>query len=153
MQQWLHLCPYELVVDAYTKDDAEFLPKGDRYDSLRICVGQQLLDNLFKTNLFMVGCGANGCENLKNLALIGVGAKGNLIVTDNDLIEKSNLNRQFLFRPEHIRKPKSEIAVRAVKDINPSIEGIAMQSCCRCHCGLCGNVKTDQGSFITVGYV
>jgi len=26
-----------------------------------------------------------------------------LVVTDNDLIEKSNLNRQFLFRPEHIR--------------------------------------------------
>jgi len=26
-----------------------------------------------------------------------------LVITDNDLIEKSNLNRQFLFRPHHIR--------------------------------------------------
>ena len=26
-----------------------------------------------------------------------------LTITDNDLIEKSNLNRQFLFRPNHIQ--------------------------------------------------
>ena len=26
-----------------------------------------------------------------------------LTITDNDLIEKSNLNRQFLFRPHHIQ--------------------------------------------------
>ena len=26
-----------------------------------------------------------------------------MTVTDNDLIEKSNLNRQFLFRPHHIQ--------------------------------------------------
>ena len=26
-----------------------------------------------------------------------------ITITDNDLIEKSNLNRQFLFRPQHIQ--------------------------------------------------
>ena len=42
---------------------------------------------------------------LKNYALLGVGTsdKGQITITDNDLIEKSNLNRQFLFRPQHIR--------------------------------------------------
>lgn len=29
-----------------------------------------------------------------------------MTVTDNDLIEKSNLNRQFLFRPYHIQVRK-----------------------------------------------
>ena len=42
---------------------------------------------------------------LKNYALLGIGTadKGQITITDNDLIEKSNLNRQFLFRPQHIR--------------------------------------------------
>ena len=52
-----------------------------------------------------VGAGAIGCELLKNLAMMGVGAspEGAVYVTDMDIIEKSNLNRQFLFRPWHIQ--------------------------------------------------
>jgi ubiquitin-activating enzyme E1 len=49
--------------------------------------------------VFVVGAGAIGCELLKNLALLGV---GDVTVTDNDTIEKSNLNRQFLFREKDI---------------------------------------------------
>lgn len=35
---------------------------------------------------------------LKNYAMLGVGTsdKGLVIVTDNDIIEKSNLNRQYV---------------------------------------------------------
>ena len=52
-----------------------------------------------------VGAGAIGCEILKNFAMMGVGAspEGAVYVTDMDIIEKSNLNRQFLFRPWHIQ--------------------------------------------------
>jgi len=32
-----------------------------------------------------------------------MGVAGKLTITDHDLIEKSNLNRQFLFRPHHIQ--------------------------------------------------
>lgn len=51
-------------------------------------------------NLLKVGSGAIGCEMLKNFAMMGVGCDkdGLLLVTDMDSIEKSNLNRQFLFR-------------------------------------------------------
>ena len=51
--------------------------------------------------VLQVGAGAIGCEMLKNFAMIGLGCgeKGKVIVTDMDSIEKSNLNRQFLFRP------------------------------------------------------
>ncbi len=50
--------------------------------------------------LFKVGSGAIGCEMLKNFAMMGVGCGhgGHVYVTDMDSIEKSNLNRQFLFR-------------------------------------------------------
>uniref|UniRef100_A0A671MJE7 Ubiquitin-like modifier-activating enzyme 6 n=1 Tax=Sinocyclocheilus anshuiensis TaxID=1608454 RepID=A0A671MJE7_9TELE len=72
-----------------------------------------------------VGCGAIGCEMLKNLALLGVGLSrysGEICVTDPDLIEKSNLNRQFLFRPQHIQKPKSTTAAAATLEINPEMQ-------------------------------
>ena len=53
---------------------------------------------------FKVGAGAIGCELLKNFALSGLGAgeEGQIIVTDMDFIERSNLNRQFLFRSQDI---------------------------------------------------
>ena len=44
-----------------------------------------------------------------------------IIVTDHDRIEKSNLNRQFLFRENDISKLKSECAIKAVKSMNKSI--------------------------------
>jgi len=48
----------------------------------------------------MVGSGAIGCELLKNYAMLGLGtgSDGHIILTDPDVIEVSNLNRQFLFR-------------------------------------------------------
>ena len=64
----------------------------------------------------MVGAGAIGCELLKNYAMLGVGTgkatatqktAGQIVLTDPDIIEVSNLNRQFLFREKHLRKPKS----------------------------------------------
>ena len=63
----------------------------------------------------MVGAGALGCEYLKAFALMGVGTKslgGSITCTDNDNIEKSNLNRQFLFRNIDIGHSKSECACR-----------------------------------------
>uniref|UniRef100_A0A674MKI6 E1 ubiquitin-activating enzyme n=1 Tax=Takifugu rubripes TaxID=31033 RepID=A0A674MKI6_TAKRU len=72
-----------------------------------------------------VGCGAIGCEMLKNFSLLGVGlskSSGEVCITDPDLIEKSNLNRQFLFRPHHIQKSKSTTAAEATYDINPDLQ-------------------------------
>lgn len=42
---------------------------------------------------------------LKNFAMMGIGcsSEGKVVVTDMDLIEKSNLNRQFLFRPHDVQ--------------------------------------------------
>jgi len=59
-----------------------------------------LQEKLKQVNLFMVGAGALGCELIKAFALMGIGCstQGKVHVTDNDNIEVSNLNRQFLFR-------------------------------------------------------
>uniref|UniRef100_A0AAZ3SX91 Ubiquitin-activating enzyme E1 C-terminal domain-containing protein n=1 Tax=Oncorhynchus tshawytscha TaxID=74940 RepID=A0AAZ3SX91_ONCTS len=99
--------------------------RGDRYDGLRACIGETMCLELHKLRVFMVGCGAIGCEMLKNFALLGVGlakSSGEVCVTDPDLIEKSNLNRQFLFRSQHIQKPKSSTAAVATLEINPEMQ-------------------------------
>ncbi|XP_026575375.1 ubiquitin-like modifier-activating enzyme 6 [Pseudonaja textilis] len=125
LQQWLYIDALELVTFPEKAHDEEFLPRGDRYDALRVCIGDSLCQKLKNLNVFLVGCGAIGCEMLKNFALLGVGTgqeRGKVEITDPDLIEKSNLNRQFLFRPHHIQKPKSCTAAAATRSINPEIK-------------------------------
>ena len=60
----------------------------------------------------MVGAGALGCELIKAFALMGIGCseEGKVHVTDNDNIEVSNLNRQFLFRKGNVGHSKSATA-------------------------------------------
>lgn len=62
----------------------------------------------------MVGAGALGCELIKAFALMGIGCSptGKVHVADNDNIEVSNLNRQFLFRASNVGHSKSEVACR-----------------------------------------
>ncbi|XP_058497315.1 ubiquitin-like modifier-activating enzyme 6 [Solea solea] len=124
LQQWFYLDAIEVVGPLQSLSSEEFFPRGDRYDGLRACIGDSMCLELHKLRVFMVGCGAIGCEMLKNFALLGVGlaqSSGEVCVTDPDLIEKSNLNRQFLFRPHHIQKPKSSTAAEATCDINPDM--------------------------------
>lgn len=70
----------------------------------------------------MIGAGALGCEYLKMFSLMGLGLKstekGQVMVTDDDQIEVSNLNRQFLFRKENVGQAKSITAVNAVSQMN-----------------------------------
>ena len=65
-------------------------------------------------------------ELLKNFAMMGLGCdQGMVTVTDMDTIERSNLNRQFLFRNSDIGKSKSECAINAIKKMNPDFNGLA----------------------------
>lgn len=78
--------------------------QGSRYDAQVAVFGRGLQEKLQKLNLFLVGAGALGCEFLKNFALMGIATldSGVITVTDDDVIEKSNLSRQFLFRDWNI---------------------------------------------------
>ena len=62
--------------------------------------GKSVQHKLESLKAFLVGAGALGCEFFKNFASMGVstGDAGLVTVTDDDVIEKSNLSRQFLFR-------------------------------------------------------
>ncbi|CAB3408553.1 unnamed protein product [Caenorhabditis bovis] len=76
-------------------------------------------EKLANIKILLVGAGGIGCELLKNLALTGF---KKIDVIDLDTIDVSNLNRQFLFRREHVGQPKAKIAAEAVKSFCPSVE-------------------------------
>lgn len=70
-----------------------------------LCLKPLLMTFAFLFSSGKVGAGAIGCEHLKNFAMMGIGCSvaGQVFVTDMDTIEKSNLNRQFLFRPGDVQ--------------------------------------------------
>jgi ubiquitin-activating enzyme E1 len=119
MHQWLYYDLFEALHDSVPSDAA---PIGSRYDHQISIFGKAFQDKVGSQRWFMVGCGALGCEYLKAFALMGLGANGGEIeVTDNDRIEVSNLNRQFLFRAENVGHPKSVCAAAAAKRMNPAM--------------------------------
>lgn len=70
----------------------------------------------------MVGAGGIGCELLKNLVLTGF---GEIHIVDMDTIDLSNLNRQFLFGMQHIKKPKALVAKETAGKLNPNVKLVA----------------------------
>ncbi|KAF2924671.1 ubiquitin-activating enzyme E1 3 isoform X1 [Oryza sativa Japonica Group] len=114
----------------YPLDSEDIKPSNSRYDAQISVFGSKLQKKLEEANTFVVGSGALGCEFLKNLALMGVSCspKGKLTITDDDVIEKSNLSRQFLFRDWNIRQAKSTVAAAAASAINPNLCIDALQN-------------------------
>uniref|UniRef100_A0A669DFI3 E1 ubiquitin-activating enzyme n=1 Tax=Oreochromis niloticus TaxID=8128 RepID=A0A669DFI3_ORENI len=125
IMQWLYFDALECLAEeeGFMLTEEECAPKNCRYDGQIAVFGTKMQDLLAKQRYFLVGAGAIGCELLKNFAMIGLATgEGEVIVTDMDTIEKSNLNRQFLFRPWDVTKMKSDTAAAAVKLMNPAIK-------------------------------
>ena len=128
INQWLWFDFYETV--ANISPDANRTLQGTRYDDQIAIYGNDLQNKLADSNIFMVGAGALGCEFLKNFALMGISINKDkkVAVTDNDNIETSNLNRQFLFRKDNVGHSKSKCACEAVKKMNKDFNCSDLQS-------------------------
>ena len=117
--------------------EAEFAnpQAAGRYEGQVSVFGRTFQARLEALRVFLVGSGALGCEFLKNLALMGVATApdaavtppAKVTVTDDDIIEKSNLSRQFLFRNHDVGQSKSLSAVRASTRMNPAFKAVALQ--------------------------
>ncbi|KAJ3897575.1 hypothetical protein F5879DRAFT_1006174 [Lentinula edodes] len=81
-------------------------------------LGDELHKKLGETKVLVVGAGGIGCELIKTLVLSGF---INITLLDLDTIDLSNLNRQFLFRTTHLKKPKSLIAASVASTFNPLV--------------------------------
>jgi ubiquitin-activating enzyme E1 len=125
IKQWLYLDSLESLPTSVKRNEELCKPTGSRYDGQIAVFGKEYQEKLSNVKQFLVGAGAIGCEMLKNWAMIGLGTgpRGRIWVTDMDQIEKSNLNRQFLFRSKDVGKLKSECASQAVQAMNPDLKG------------------------------
>ncbi|KAI1444696.1 ubiquitin-activating enzyme E1 1 [Annulohypoxylon stygium] len=125
IKQWFYFDSLESLPTSVARTEKLCQPIGSRYDGQIAVFGKEYQDKIANIRQFLVGAGAIGCEMLKNWAMIGlgVGPKGKIIVTDMDSIEKSNLNRQFLFRPKDVGQMKSDCAAKAVQAMNPELAG------------------------------
>jgi ubiquitin-activating enzyme E1 len=123
--QWLYFDSLESLPDSAKRSEELCKPLGTRYDGQIAVFGKEYQEKLSNIEEFLVGAGAIGCEMLKNWAMMGLatGPKGKIHVTDMDQIERSNLNRQFLFRPKDVGKLKSDCAAEAVQAMNPDLLG------------------------------
>lgn len=131
LKQWFCFDALECLPEEGDQlDEFSIATKDTRYDGQIAVFGSAFQEKLERQKYFLVGAGAIGCELLKNFALMGLGAgeNGLITVTDMDFIERSNLNRQFLFRSRDIGKPKSEVAAKAVKEMNPQMNITAHQN-------------------------
>jgi len=96
-------------------------------------VGKDLMRKIQESKILLVGSGGIGCELLKNLALSGFRSVETI---DLDTIDVSNLNRQFLFRSQHVGMPKCTVACEVASKMAPEdVEYIAH------HGNVCDNTK------------
>ncbi|KAI5952453.1 UBA1 [Candida jiufengensis] len=127
IKQWLYFDSIESLPSGkdYPRNEETCKPLGSRYDGQIAVFGKEFQEAISNLKIFLVGAGAIGCEMLKNWAMMGLGSgpNGKIYITDNDSIEKSNLNRQFLFRPKDVGKNKSDCAAEAVVVMNPALKG------------------------------
>ena len=128
IDQWLYFDSLESLPKSTARSEELCQPLGTRYDGQIAVFGKEFQEKLANTKEFLVGAGAIGCEMLKSWAMLGLGTgpHGKVSVTDMDAIEKSNLNRQFLFRPKDVGKLKSDCAAEAVQAMNPDMNGQIM---------------------------
>ncbi|KAI8600010.1 putative ubiquitin-like activating enzyme [Dissophora ornata] len=89
-----------------------------RETHLETTIGKSLVNSIAEAKVLMVGAGGIGCELLKNLVMSGF---RNIEVIDLDTIDLSNLNRQFLFQKQHIKKSKAHIAKASALAFNPNV--------------------------------
>ncbi|BGO95008.1 hypothetical protein NBRC10512_006528 [Rhodotorula toruloides] len=111
-------------------------PATDRYSHTRAILGPQLFERVQDARLLVVGAGGIGCELIKNLVMsgFGTGERGLIEVLDLDTIDLSNLNRQFLFQKQHVKRPKAVVAKETALKFNPHVHINALHR----------NIKDDE---------
>jgi sulfur-carrier protein adenylyltransferase/sulfurtransferase len=73
---------------------------------------------LAKAKVLIIGVGGLGCPVLQHLAGTGVGTIG---IVDGDIVDETNLHRQFLYNASDCGRKKVEAAAEVVSRQNPEV--------------------------------
>ncbi len=81
-------------------------------------VGKKGLGKIRQSKVAVVGIGGLGSISSTKFVTLGV---GRLRIIDPDVVEASNLQRQFLYREKDIGKPKVQLAAKRLLPLNPDV--------------------------------
>jgi molybdopterin-synthase adenylyltransferase len=73
---------------------------------------------LLNAHILIIGAGGIGCPAIQYLAAAGV---GRLSVIDDDVVSRSNLQRQILYTESDIGAAKVDVVERVVRLLNPDV--------------------------------
>jgi molybdopterin-synthase adenylyltransferase len=85
-------------------------------------VGQRRLK---AASIAIVGAGGVGSSAIPALAGGGI---GRLTIIDDDVVDPSNLQRQWLFRNDQVGEPKAAQAAEFARALNPRVDAIAVET-------------------------
>ncbi|SEH37881.1 adenylyltransferase and sulfurtransferase [Halopenitus malekzadehii] len=93
----------------------------DRYSRHIILdeVGPEGQQRLLEGDVLVLGAGGLGAPVIQYLAAAGVGTIG---IVDDDVVERSNLQRQVIHTDADVGEPKVESARRYVEALNPDVD-------------------------------
>ena len=84
-------------------------------------IGQRRLKS---ASVAIVGAGGVGSAVIPALAGAGI---GKLTIIDDDVVDRTNLQRQPIFRDDQVGQPKAELAAAFVRSLNPHVEAMAVR--------------------------
>jgi adenylyltransferase/sulfurtransferase len=84
-------------------------------------VGQRRLK---AASVAVVGAGGIGSAVIPSLAGAGI---GRLTIIDDDVVDRTNLQRQPIFRDDQVGQPKAQLAANFVRSLNPNVEVAAVE--------------------------
>jgi molybdopterin/thiamine biosynthesis adenylyltransferase/rhodanese-related sulfurtransferase len=87
-------------------------------------VGEAGQRKLLDAKVLMIGAGGLGSPAAMYLAAAGVGRIG---VVDDDVVDRSNLQRQILHRDDRVGRPKTDSARETLMGFNPRLDFVGYQ--------------------------
>ncbi|HLU13114.1 MAG TPA: molybdopterin-synthase adenylyltransferase MoeB [Arenimonas sp.] len=114
-QRW---CAEGLPTMRGSEEDADFLERYSRH--LRLPqVGLEGQRKLAQASVLVVGAGGLGSPAAYYLAAAGI---GRMLIADDDVVDRSNLQRQILHGEQRIGQAKVESAAASLSALNPRVK-------------------------------